>query len=407
MRGALEWFRRERAWINDQHLKVCRVPAPTFFEAQRASWMAEQFHALGWQARLDRVGNVIATLPEFEGLPCVAVTAHLDTVFAPRSSDDIRLAEGRMTGPGVADNGPGLTGLLAIAAAWKANGPLDDLTSVPSPERAPLAPMLIANVGEEGEGNLSGMRYICKQVKEEGIRGFLILDGPGSEHVTWRALASRRFDVILNGPGGHSWRDFGMVNPVNALSRMVALFNDSFADLFPADLKGLRHSGEDDARATYNFGVFEGGSSINAIPTEAHVKVDLRSEDGDRIERMTALLASTLERALETENSRATGGKLSAKLKEIGYRPSGCLPSDAPILDCIRAVDAHLRIRTHYDCSSTDANIPLSLGLQAVSIGAGGTGGGAHTSAEWYSPEGRELGLRRAMLALGILLLND
>src|SRR5882724_4715932 len=148
IRSALEWFRRERLWINEQHLKLCRIPAATFFEQKRAEWMAERFRSLGWDAKIDRAGNVIATLPGRRDAPSVAVTAHLDTVLAPRTPEDIKVAgDGRMLGPGVSDNGAGLAALLALAAAWMTAPPHDD---------APLVPVLVANVGEEGEGNLSG-----------------------------------------------------------------------------------------------------------------------------------------------------------------------------------------------------------------------------------------------------------
>ncbi len=394
MRAALEWFRRERTWINDQHLKLCRIPAPTFFEEKRAEWMAEQFRAIGWEAKPDRAGNVIATLTGSRDGGGVAVTAHLDTVLAPRTPQDIKvLGDGRMTGPGVADNGAGLAALLALAAAWKATAapgepPLADLIG---------APMLVANTGEEGEGNLSGMRYLCRQPGSKA-RAFLVLDGPGTEHITSRALASQRFEICVTGPGGHSWRNAGNGNPVHALSRAVTLFTEQAA-LYDS-------LGAENPRSSFNFGIFEGGTSVNSIPAEARAKVDLRSESGGRIEKMVTHLAAALDKAVEMENARGNGGRVTGRMREIGSRPSGELPEDAPILEALRAVDTHLGIRSHLDCSSTDANIPLSLGIPAVSIGAGGQGGGAHTAAEWYLPEGRELGLRRVLLTAGMLLTN-
>jgi acetylornithine deacetylase/succinyl-diaminopimelate desuccinylase-like protein len=389
-RSGLDWFRRERNWINQEHLKLCRIPSPTFFEEKRAAWMAERFEQLGWDARLDRAGNVVATVPGYQDGVTVAVTAHLDTVLAPRTPEDIKvLGDGRMTGPGIADNGAGLAGLLALAAAWSAGAPLADPA---------LAPMLVANVGEEGEGNLSGMRYFCRHATGR-LRAILVLDGPGTEHITSRALASRRFEITVTGPGGHSWRDAANGNPVHALCRAVTLF-DAQAPL-------LDQPETDNPRSSFNFGIFEGGSSINSIPTEARAKIDLRSESPERIDRMAALLALTLEKAVETENAGAAGGRVSGRIKEIGSRPSGELASDAPLLETMRAVDAYLGIRSRLDCSSTDANIPLSLGLQAASIGAGGQGGGAHTASEWYLPDGRDLGLRRVMLALCLLLINE
>ena len=160
-------------------------------------------------------------------------------------------------------------------------------------------------------------------------------------------------------------------------------------------------------RSSFNFGIFEGGSSINSIPTEARAKIDLRSESPGRIEKMAELLALAVEQAVDAENARGGGPKVAARIKDIGSRPSGELADDAPMLEAVRAVDAHLGIRSRLDCSSTDANIPLSLGLQAVSIGAGGQGGGAHTPAEWYLPEGRDLALRRILLAVCVLLTNE
>ena len=385
VRAALDWFRRERLWIQDQHLQLCRIPAPTFFEQKRAEWMAARFRALDWEAKIDRAGNVVATLGTRRDAPLIAVTAHLDTVLAPRTADDIKVSpDGKLSGPGVSDNGAGLSALLALAAVWQAARPLED------------SPVLIANVGEEGEGNLSGMRYLCRAVPSAAanprMKAFLVLDGPGTERITSQALASRRFDVTITGRGGHSWSDYGVGNPVHALSRAVTLFNDRVPVTGP--------------KSSFNFGLIEGGSSINSIPSEARAKVDLRSESAARIDEMAALLGAAVEDAVSIENNRGTG-RVAAKMKEIGARPGGGLAADAPILEYLRAVDAHLGIRSHLDCSSTDANIPLSLGIPAVSIGTGGQGGGAHTPAEWYQPEGRELGLRRILLTLCLLLTNE
>ena len=309
---ALDWFRRERAWINEQHLKLCRVPAPTFLEQKRAEWMAERFRELGWEARLDRSGNVVAALPGRRDSATVAVTAHLDTVLAPRSPEEIKLSgDGRLLGPGVSDNGAGLAALLALAAAWNAAPPLPD---------APLAPLLIANVGEEGEGNLSGMRYLCRDSNGSRPKAFLVLDGPNTDHITCRALASRRFEVTVTGPGGHSWSDYGAGNPVHALSRAISEFTAAAPN-------------DPTPRSSFNFGLIQGGTSINCIPTEARAKVDLRSEKAERIDEMASLLAASVAQAAETENSRATGGRVTARLKEIGSRPGGELREGAPILE--------------------------------------------------------------------------
>ena len=384
MRECLQWFGREKQWISEQHLQLCRVAAPTFFEQKRAEWMLQQFQALHLDAKIDRAGNVVAHLSENREGPFIALTAHLDTVLAVRNSEEIYFGpDGRLHGAGVSDNGAGLAALLALAKAIRSFPEVEDLCR---------SLVLVANVGEEGEGNLSGMRYLCRQSPLGArIAAYLILDGPSTDHITWQALASRRFDVTFTGPGGHSWSDYGIGNPVHALSRAITLFTET------------RINGAGSPRSSYNFGLLDGGSSINSIPTEARTKVDIRSESPEKLDEIVGMLTSSVERALEIENGRATGGRLSAKIKEIGSRPGGRLAPDAPILAFVRAVDAHLGIRSHLDCASTDANIPLSTGLPAVSIGAGGQGGGAHTPLEWFHPEGRELGLRRILLILGLL----
>ena len=387
VREALQSFARDKQWITEQQLQLCRVPAPTFFEQKRAEWMLAQFRALGAVARIDRGGNVIAHPVENREGPYIALTAHLDTVLSPRNTEEVSIdPDGRLHGPGVSDNGAGLTALLAIARVIPMLDGYEELFH---------RLVFIANVGEEGEGNLSGMRYLCRQSSTGGkIQAFLILDGPNTDHITSQALASRRFDVTITGPGGHSWSDYGLANPVHALARAITLFTEQ------------RLPGNGSPRSSYNFGIIEGGSSINSIPSQARTKVDIRSESAAKLEEISALLTTCVEKALEFENDRATGGKVNAKIKEIGSRPGGRLPDDAPILQYVRAVDAHLGIRSHLDCASTDANIPLSIGLPAISIGAGGQGGGAHTPQEWFHPEGREFGLKRILLTL-LLLLRD
>jgi acetylornithine deacetylase/succinyl-diaminopimelate desuccinylase-like protein len=382
VRECLQWFTREKQWINETHLQLCRVPAPTFLEQERAAWFLERFRALGWDASIDRAGNVIAA--QGSG-PYVAVTAHLDTVIAPRSKDDITVeADGRFCGPGVSDNGAGLAALLAVARAWK---------TCPRPTDLAVNLLLVANVGEEGEGNLLGMRHLAKQSPlARKIQAFLVLDGAHTDFITSRALGSRRFEIAFTGPGGHSWSDYGVGNPLHALCRAVALFAETRIDGAP--------------KSAVNVGLIEGGSSVNAIPQMARAKVDIRSETNEKMDQLVDLLGGAVDRAREIENQRATGGKVTAKLKEIGARPAAALPENAPILQYVRAVDAHLGIRSHLDCSSTDANIPMSLGIPVIAIGGGGVGGGVHTTEEWFRPDGRDLGLKRIFLTL-LLLLRD
>jgi tripeptide aminopeptidase len=381
------WFARERHWITEQHVQLCRVPAPTFLEGRRAEWMVNQLRSLGCEARVDRGGNVIATLHPNAGAPYLAISAHLDTVLAPRLPEDIRVeGDGTIRGPGVSDNGAGLAALLAIAKAFRTFPLSAGSTSL----------LLVANVGEEGEGNLSGMRYLCQQSAiASKVGAFIVLDGPTLDHITCQALASKRFEITYSGSGGHSWSDFGVGNPIHALSRAISLFSDAATRFSAAP------------RTSYNFGTVQGGSSINSIATEARAKLDIRSQSASRIDELVDVVSSCVEQALQVENERSTGSRVSARVKEIGYRPGGSLAEDAPLLEAIRSVDRFLGIRSHLDCASTDANIPLSLGIPAISIGAGGRGGGAHTPAEWFHPEGREIGLKRILLTALLLLQEE
>lgn len=386
IREALQWFTREKQWVNDIHLQLCRVPAPTFLEQQRAEWIAAQCRSAGWHVGIDRAGNVLASLEANPQGSLVVLTAHLDTVIAPRTKDDISIdREGDFRGPGVSDNGAGLAALLGVARAIK---------SIPSPADIWNRLLLVANVGEEGEGNLCGMRHICRQPDLiRRIAAFLVLDGAATDHITNQALGSRRFEVLFSGAGGHSWSDFGSGNPVHALSRAIS----HFIDQRPIDPRSI-------PKVSVNVGIIEGGASVNAIPASARAKVDIRSESNEKIEQLVTLLQAAVARAEEVENSRAVGAKITAKIREIGSRPAARLAHDAPIVTRLRSVDAHLGIRSRLDCASTDANIPLSMGIPAVCIGAGGQGGGAHTTAEWYCADGRDLGLKRILLTLALLL---
>jgi len=385
--NAQRWFVRERAWINDQQLQLCRIAAPTFFEQQRAEWFRDRLNALTWDAKIDKAGNVLATRTADGEAPKLIVSAHLDTVIAPQRIEEVHFSpDGRLVGPGSSDNGAGLAALLALARVLGESSELSHLAS---------SILLVANVGEEGEGNLSGMRFLCKQTALLAkVRAFLVLDGPSTDHITAQALASRRFEISFAGPGGHSWNDYGTPNPVHAIGEVISAFAQS------AD---TRLGTERRPRCSYNFGLVEGGTSVNSIPSSARAKLDLRSEDPQLLDEIASLLTAAVERSLERENRDVRSHRLTAKIKELGSRPGGKLPDNSPLLRTLQSVDSFLNIRARVDCASTDANVPLSMGLPAVSIGAGGQGGGAHTNQEWYQPETRDIGLRRILLALAAL----
>ena len=390
-RAAFAWLRAEESQFAAWQLEMARIPAPPFGEAARAEWLQERFRALALEeVHTDEVGNVFGVhrarqlTKQPPPVQYTALSAHIDTVFPAGTPLNLRQQGNRLYGPGVSDNGAGAAALLAVAAALHAA------------KVALSTPILfIGNVGEEGEGDLRGMRHIFSQARwKETIRYSLILDGAGSDTIVAEALGSRRFEIIVRGPGGHSWSDFGIPNPILVLARGIHSFSQMSLPSSP--------------KTTFNVGVIRGGTSVNSIPESAAMRVDIRSTSMAEMERLEAALRRAIEHAVE-EESRASAQRTSSKNRSsglsyevvpIGNRPAGELDSNARILNVIRAVDTHLGNAAQIQRASTDANIPLSLGREAIAIGGGGVGGGAHTLQEWFDCTGRDLGLKRILLTL-------
>jgi acetylornithine deacetylase/succinyl-diaminopimelate desuccinylase-like protein len=377
VRSALSWFARNLAWINDQQIRLTEIPAPPFQEAQRAVAVKALLASSGLDVQIDKTGNVIGELRGANEKEIVVLSAHLDTVFPANTEVKVRHEGERLLAPGISDNGTGLAALLAIARAC---------------HEAHLTPrrtiLFVADVGEEGEGNLRGMRALIDAYKPR-LKSVIVLDGSGTDHVTTKALASRRLEATITGPGGHSWSDFGMPNPINALVRASVRFINTRVPTAP--------------RTTFNIGQIEGGTSVNSIPYEAKLKVDIRSESEDELGKLESALrdciAAGVRDEMETSRDRSKG-KLEWKVDLLGSRPGGELSSNSALLAALRSADEFLGNQSRVERSSTDANVPLSHGIEAISIGAGGTGGGAHSLKEWYEPDGREMGLKRALLTL-------
>jgi len=377
--AATEWFRGHEPELRDWQLEVAAIPAPPFGEGPRAEWLRSRFNELGLEdVQVDAVGNVVGVRPPADSdQKLVAVTAHIDTVFAAGTPLNVRREGDRLYGAGISDNGAGIVGLLALASALRS-----------AKVRLSTGLLFIGNVGEEGEGDLRGMRHIfCESAWKDRIGPTVVLDGAAIDTVVTQALGSRRFQVTIQGPGGHSWSDFGAPNPIVVLSRAIARF--SRAEL-PAEPK-----------ISANVGVISGGTSVNSIPESASMRVDIRSASQEEMGRLEhALREAVAEAAAEYPKRTRNGKGISAEIQLIGFRPAAELDPDARILHVIRAVDAHLGNRARPHRASTDANIPLSLGREAISIGAGGNGGGAHTLQEWYDPAERDLGLKRVLLTV-------
>jgi acetylornithine deacetylase/succinyl-diaminopimelate desuccinylase-like protein len=364
-----------RRWQRD----LTEIPAPPFGEAARSEWLRQRFTALGLDSvQVDDLGNVLGLLHSGIDAPVTGISAHLDTVFPQGTALKTREEANRLYGPGISDNAAGVTALLAVATALK---------------RAQLKPatniLFIGNVGEEGEGNLRGMRHLFSASPwREAIKSLLVIDGAGTDTYVNQALGSRRFEITFRGPGGHSWSDFGVPNPIILLSRALARFSEVQAPESP--------------RTTFNVGVVSGGTSVNSIPESATARVDLRSASMEEMQKLEDRLRECVAEAWrEAPLSHRSGElKVTLAIESIGDRPAAELPANARILQIVRAVDKHLRIESFPRIASTDANVPLSLGIEATTIGAGGDGGGAHTLREWFDCSNRDLGLKRILLVL-------
>jgi acetylornithine deacetylase/succinyl-diaminopimelate desuccinylase-like protein len=395
---AFHWLHLHQPQVRKWHLEILRIPAPPFGEQARAAWFLERFIQLGLaNAHIDAAGNALAELPASESRtsPVILLSAHLDTVFpASTPSDPVEL-DTRIAAPGACDNAAGLSGLLALAAA------LRHAELVP-----PVTILFAANVGEEGEGDLRGMRHLFDPEASpyaSRIAGSIVLEGGGSHAVVTRALASRRFRVTVTGPGGHSWTDAGAPNPILQLARALLsleAIGQTTLDRSPLGDEVSPHRATH--RTTLNIGQIAGGTAVNSIPASASAWLDLRSTDQDQLRAAELAIRQSLDQWVTLSPAAAANQPHTPNLtiEIIGDRPGGALPSDSPLLATLRAVDRHLNLRTEPGLGSTDANIPLSRNIPAIAIGAGGSGGGIHTLQEWYDPTGRNAALRRILLTL-------
>lgn len=370
----LQWIDNNTSWVTQEQIRLTEIPAPEFGEARRAEYLKKLFDEFGLKVMVDKVGNVIGERAGAAGGEVVLVAAHLDTVFPEGTDVRAKRNADRIEAPGISDNGAGLAAVAGLARALSE-----------SQVRTSRTIVLAGDVGEEGEGNLRGIRALVEAYRPR-LAAVVAIDGPSIEHITTQGIASRRFEIAITGPGGHSWSDFGAPNPITALARGIVQFSSVRVP--------------DDPRTSFNFGIIEGGTSVNSIPERAAVKVDLRSEDESELTRLEAAVRDAMQSGVRQEMATTPPGSepLQVAFRSLGSRPAGKLSEDAPILEAIRNVDRYLGNRSRTERSSTDANIPLSLGIPAVSLGAGGKGGGSHTLAEWYDPTGRALGLKRLYL---------
>ena len=380
---ALRFFETNADAITEEQVRICSVPATPFGEQERAEYLSRKFLELGLtEVEIDDEGNCLGLLKGSSPVPLLVVSAHLDTVFTADTDFTVTRRGGKLFAPGIADDGCGLAALIALAQAIQN-------------EQIPIegSILFVGTVGEEGEGNLRGVRHLFTKGRwASQIEAFLSFDGPGLDRITNRALGSHRYRVEITGPGGHSWGDFGLPNPVHAIGRGISRLAG-----YPAPKE---------PRTTFNVGRIEGGTSVNSIPSHASMEVDLRSAAERELQRLDAFFRRAMREAVEEENAtrRAGDPPLNLKVDLIGERPTGETRADSPLVEVALEATRVLGITPRLDQSSTDSNLPISLGIPAITLGAGGSSGASHSLDEWYDPRERDLGLKRGLLViLGIV----
>jgi acetylornithine deacetylase/succinyl-diaminopimelate desuccinylase-like protein len=380
---AFDFIDTSQARFTAELIRICEIPAPPFKEGERARYVAARFAELGLtETHTDSAGNVIGFYRGESEEPMLALSAHLDTVFPEGTDVGVRRMSSRLLAPGIADDAAGLAAIIGL---------IQTLNSAEIRLRGSIA--FVATVGEEGEGDLRGARHLFGEGRLAGrVSAFVSFDGTTIEFITHQALGSRRYRITFKGPGGHSWGDFGVVNPVHAMGRVIARLADYRAPQEP--------------RTTYNIGRVDGGESVNVIPESASMDVDLRSVSDLELSRLEEFLLAAVDRATLDENAArgSAGNKLQAELTMIGNRPSGETPRENTLVRTAIEASRAMGVKPILNRASTDSNIPISLGIPAITIGAGGVSGDSHRLSEWYDPVGRETGYKRALLlAVGMV----
>ena len=380
---ALRFFETNADAITEEQILICSVPATPFGEQERAEYLSRKFLELGLtEVEIDDEGNCLGLIKGSSPAPLLVVSAHLDTVFTADTDFTVTRRGGKLFAPGIADDGCGLAALIAIALAVQT-------------EQIPIegSILFVGTVGEEGEGNLRGVRHLFTKGRwASQIDAFLSFDGPGLDRITNRALGSHRYRVEVTGPGGHSWGDFGLPNPVHAIGRAISRLAG-----YPAPKE---------PRTTFNVGRIEGGTSVNSIPSHASMEVELRSAAERELQRLDAFFRRAMREAVDEENATRRVGDppLNLKVDLIGERPTGETSADSTLVEVALEATRVLGITPRLDQSSTDSNLPISLGIPAITLGAGGSSGASHSLDEWYDPRERDLGFKRGLLViLGIV----
>jgi tripeptide aminopeptidase len=374
VRAAFDAAKRNEPSVVEQQVKICQIPAPPFKEEVRGKELQRLFEGLGLRdVRTDAAGNVIGVRPGKAAHPNLVFAAHLDTVF-PEGTDVRVTVEGDiLKGPGIGDDCRGLAMMLGVIRALNE-----------AHVETPGTITFVADVGEEGLGDLRGMKQLFGETLKGQIDKFISVDGLGLS-ITNTGVGSYRYRVTFKGPGGHSFGAFGMANPIQAMGRAIAKI-----DAFEVPTQ---------PKTTFNVGRVGGGTSVNAIPFEAWMEVDMRSSDPTSLKALDAKFNAALQQAVEEENKRWNNrGPVSVSAELVGVRPAGQTPEKSPIVQTALAVSRAMNSNETLREGSTDSNVPMNMGIPAITIGGGGGGSGAHSLGESFDVHESWRGTQRAIL---------
>jgi acetylornithine deacetylase/succinyl-diaminopimelate desuccinylase-like protein len=388
VRAALDYVKRSEPQTLEEQARICEIPAPPFEERVRAEYYRKKFVELGLKdVRIDAEGNVLGTRPGSAATPLLVFSAHLDTVFPPGTDTTVSRHGALLKAPGIADDCRGLAVVLAVARTLNETRIATQGTVV-----------FVGTVGEEGLGDLRGVRHLFKQELAGKITHFISLDGTGLGVATG-AVGSYRYRVTFRGAGGHSYGAFGLANPIHALGRAIE--------------KVARFEVPESPKTTFNVGRIEGGTSVNSIAQSASLEIDMRSVDAGQLDQLDAKFRAVVDAAVAEENefwnkharnpiARTTnrGTPVTATVERVGLRPTGRVSDDAPIVQAVRRANAALGIENSFDAGSTDSNIPISLGIPAVTLRGGGASTGNHALQEQFDSKDSFRGTQRALLTL-------
>lgn len=379
VQAAFNIFRELEPQTRAVHIRLTEIPSPPFKEDERAKAYAALMKEAGADSVwIDEVNNVIAKRKGKKGGKTVVVEAHLDTVFPAGTDVKVKQKGDTLYAPGVGDDTRGLAAVMTVLKGMKQANIQTDADV-----------LFIGAVGEEGLGDLRGVKHLFRPGAQK-IDSYIAVDGLGISNITHRSIGSHRYRITYKGPGGHSYGAFGIVNPHGALGKAIAYFT--------ADADKFTREG---VKTTYNVGVIGGGTSVNAIPFESWMEVDMRSESPEKLKGIDALLQAAVQRALREENAiKRAGPDLTVTVKLVGDRPSGRTEATTPLVQRAMAVTQYVQAEPMLSASSTDANIPIAKGVPAITIGSGGVGGGAHSLNEWWLNDKGVLGMERILLVL-------